>query len=120
MKKIIILMVILLMSTICYSQMFTGSVDTTRLNFVSLYNSQEDAAITGLNVMYQWYECAILCDSALNVSADADMVKNMITKAGSWTYLGKYRGSDPGNMWFRKKNSETTAVPYSLLIWGVK
>ncbi len=119
MKKLIILF-LLTLSVNCFSQMITGTVDTTRLNLVTLYNTSEDASITNLATIYQWYECAILCDSVLKVGTNADLTKYIYTKAGSWTYLGKFRAGDTPNMWFRKKNSETTAVTYSLIIWGIK
>lgn len=123
MKKILILFAFLI--TIYYSpvtnaQPITGTVDTTRLNFVTLYTNQELDTITSLSDVYQYYEAAILCDSVLKVGKNADMTKYTLTNAGLWTYIGRYRGSDISNWWFRKKNAETTAVTYSLIIWGIK
>lgn len=108
----------MLLASSVFAQMYTGTVDTTRKDFVTIYNIN-NTDITSLSSVYQWYEAAILCDSVLKVG-DADMTGYLFTKAGAWTYLGKYRASDPGNLYFRKKNSETTAVTYSLMIWGIK
>jgi hypothetical protein len=117
MKKLIIIL-LFIFSVPVFSQMFTGTVDTTRKNIVSLFTATGDT-ITSISDNYQWYEAAILCDSVLKVGTNADMTAYTLTTAGSWTYLGRYRGFDPTNMWFRKKNSETTAVSYSLIIWGI-
>lgn len=116
MKKIIILLFLFCASV--NSQMYTSTVDTTRANFVTIYNVNH-ADITSLIDVYQYYEAAILCDSALKVG-DADMTAYTLTTPGAWTYLGKYRAWDPGNLYFRKKNAETTAVTYSLIIWGIQ
>ncbi len=116
MKTIIILLFVLCASV--HSQMYTSTVDTTRTNLVAVYNVN-NTDISNMSDIYQYYEAAILCDSVLKVG-DANMTGYTLTTPGSWTYLGKYRASDPANLYFRKKNAETTAVTYSIIIWGIK
>lgn len=119
MKKLIILF-LLTLSVNCFGQFITSTVDTAKLNFVTLYNSNESASITALGDVYQWYECAVLCDSVLKFATNTTLTKYIYTKAAQWTYLGKYRAGDVPNMWFKKRYAETTAVTYSLMIWGIK
>jgi len=117
MKKIIILFAFLV-SLQVYSQPLTGEIDTTRTNIIALYTAQIDT-IQSLSEVYQYYELAILCDSTLKAGTDADLTNYILTKAGVWNYLGRYQVSNKPNWWFRKAYSETTDVPYQLLIWGI-
>lgn len=114
MKKLLLLITFLVIITKpFYAQLFTESIDTTRETLTSLYGS----TVTSMAQVKDKYNVAVLCDSVIKISTNADFTEYTVTKAGQWTYLGSFNSTTFTNLWFRKYNSENTAVTPSFVIW---
>lgn len=113
MKKLLIVIFFFIVTQPFYAQLFTEAVDTTRETLTSLYGTN----VNSMTQILDNYNVAVYCDSTVKVGTDADMTQFVTTKAGEWNYLGKRKSTTFPNLWFRKTNSENTAVNVTFVIW---